>query len=63
MRKDVLGDPDLVEGKCRETIEILGQTGRYFMDAGCQIMAHTPPENVHAMVEAAHKYSPSLGVK
>ena len=56
-----LGDPDLVDQKCRESIDILGQTGRYFMDAGCQILAETPPENVHAMVQAAHKYSPSLG--
>ena len=54
-----LGDPELVDRKCRESIEILGQTGRYFMDAGCQIMPGTPPENVHAMVKSVHKYSPS----
>jgi uroporphyrinogen decarboxylase len=58
-----LGNPELVDRKCRENIEILGQTGRFFMDAGCQIMAHTPHENVHAMVQAARKYSPTISAE
>jgi uroporphyrinogen decarboxylase len=51
-----LGTTDLVTQKCREAIEILGPGGGLILGPGCALPPITPPENIHAMVEAAKKY-------
>ena len=51
-----LGTPELVEEKCKEAIELLGEGGGLIPGPGCALPPTTPPENVHAMIEAAKKY-------
>ena len=51
-----LGTPEMVEEKCIEVIETLGPGGGLILGPGCALPPKTPPENVHAMIEAAHKY-------
>jgi uroporphyrinogen decarboxylase len=54
-----LGTPELVDDLSRQNIETLTEGGgRFFLNAGCDIMAQTPPENVRAMVNAARNYGP-----
>jgi uroporphyrinogen decarboxylase len=49
-----LGTPALVEEKTRELVVIFADTPRLIVNAGCAIPATTPPENLRAMVRAAH---------
>lgn len=51
-----LGTPELVGAKCQEAIEVLAPGGGFILGPGCALPPMTPPENVHAMVEAAKKY-------
>lgn len=51
-----LGDPALVDAKCKEAIAVLGEGGGLILGPGCALPPATPPENVHALVEAAKKY-------
>ncbi|MBW7885013.1 MAG: uroporphyrinogen decarboxylase family protein [Caldilineaceae bacterium] len=51
-----LGTPELVDEKCKEAIEILAPGGGLILGPGCALPPATPPENVHALVEAAKKY-------
>jgi len=51
-----MGTPEQVEEKCKEAIEILGVGGGLILGPGCALPPITPPENVHAMVEAAKKH-------
>ncbi len=51
-----LGTPDLVAEKCKEAIEILAPGGGFILGPGCALPPTTPPENVHALVEAARKW-------
>lgn len=51
-----LGDPDLVDLKSKEAIEVLGANGGLILGPGCALPPATPPENIHALVEAAKKY-------
>ena len=51
-----LGTPELVEEKSKEAIEILGKGGWFILGPGCALPPKTPPENIHAMIEAAKKY-------
>ena len=53
------GNSDMVDEMARKNIEMLGQSGRFFLSGGCGIGRGTPHENIHAMVDAAKKYSPS----
>ncbi len=48
-----LGRPEVVSRKTRELIEIMGQTNRFILNAGCAIPAETPEENLRAMLEVA----------
>lgn len=41
----------------REAIEVISPTGRLIVGPGCALPADTPPENVHALIEAARSYS------
>jgi uroporphyrinogen decarboxylase len=40
----------------REAIEVISPTGRLIVGPGCALPANTPPENVHALIEAARSY-------
>ncbi len=51
-----LGTPELVTEKCREALEILAPGGGLILGPGCALPPLTPPENVHAMIEAAKQY-------
>jgi uroporphyrinogen decarboxylase len=50
------GNPDLVTQTTRETLAILAPGGGLILGPGCSLPAATPPENVHALVETAHRY-------
>jgi uroporphyrinogen-III decarboxylase len=59
------GSPELVMEKSREAIRILGPGGWFILGPGCALPPTTPPENIHAMIEAARKYGvydPSTGL-
>ena len=51
-----LGTPDLVTEKAKEAIDILGADGGLILGPGCALPPKTPPDNVHALIDAAHKY-------
>jgi len=51
-----LGTPNLVTQKCREELEVLMPGGGLILGPGCALPPNTPPENVHAMLEAARQY-------
>jgi uroporphyrinogen decarboxylase len=51
-----LGTPDLVDQKSKEAIEVLGHNGGLILGPGCALPPATPPDNIHALVEAAKKY-------
>lgn len=50
------GVPSLVVTKCREAIEVLAPGGGFILGPGCALPSSTPPENIHALVEAAKQY-------
>ena len=51
-----LGTPGEVRDAVREAIEILAPDGGFILGPGCALGPETPPENIHALVEAAHEY-------
>jgi MtaA/CmuA family methyltransferase len=51
-----LGTPDDVEIAARDAIEVLGAGGGLILGPGCALPPKTPPENIHALMEAAKKY-------
>ncbi|MCP4142615.1 MAG: hypothetical protein GY755_20440 [Chloroflexi bacterium] len=51
-----LGSPELVTQKVREELEILAPGGGLILGPGCALPPKTPVENIHAMIETAHKY-------
>jgi uroporphyrinogen decarboxylase len=52
-----LGTPDEVDAACRELIESCQAGGGLILGPGCALPPNTPADNVHALVEAAKKYS------
>jgi len=50
------GKPDDVDAACRELIELWKPDSGFILGPGCALGARTPPENIHALVEAAKKY-------
>ncbi len=48
--------PAEVEETARQAIQILAPGGEFILGAGCALGFNTPAENIHALVEAAHKY-------
>ena len=48
--------PSIVEEASRQAIEVLAPGGEFILGAGCALGSNTPPENIHALVEAAHKF-------
>ena len=51
-----LGSPADVDAAAKEAIEILGEGGGLILGPGCALPPKTPPENIHALLEAANKY-------
>ena len=51
-----LGTPALVTEKVREELAILADGGGLILGPGCALPPATPFENIHALVEAAHRY-------
>ncbi len=51
-----LGTPGEVEDTVREAIEILAPDSGFILGPGCALGPETPPDNVHALVEAAHRF-------
>ena len=45
-----------VEAAARQAIEILAPGGGFILGPGCALGYDTPPDNIHALVEAAPKY-------
>jgi uroporphyrinogen decarboxylase len=50
-----LGDAALIEEKVREEMDILAPGGEFIAGPGCALPTMTPPENVHTLIEAAHR--------
>lgn len=50
------GKPEIVTEKVREELTILGPGGGLILGPGCALPPTTPVANVHALVEAAHRY-------
>ncbi len=50
------GTPDLVAEKVGEELAVLAPGGGLILGPGCALAPETPPENVHALIEAGHRY-------
>lgn len=50
------GTPQDVDDACREVIEVLAPDYGFILGPGCAMGSETPPDNIHALVEAAKKY-------
>ena len=50
------GTPESVRAETARVIDILGTAGRLLISSGCDMSPDTPPENMMAMVEAAHAH-------
>jgi len=51
-----LGTPELVTEKVRQELAILAPGGWLILGPGCALPPRTPPENIHALVEAASRF-------
>ena len=51
-----LGKPDEVDAACHELIDISSPGGGFILSPGCAMAPASPPDNVHALVEAAKKW-------
>lgn len=49
-------DPGEVEAAAQEAIEIVAPGGEFILGPGCALGADTPADNIHALIQAAHKY-------
>jgi uroporphyrinogen-III decarboxylase len=49
-------DPGVVLSAAREAIEILAPGGGFILGPGCALGYDTPPDNLHAIVEAARRF-------
>lgn len=54
------GTPQEVDDACRNTIEIMAPDSGFILGPGCAMGPETPPDNIHALVEAAQKYGKYL---
>lgn len=48
--------PEQVLEKSREALAILAPGGEFILGPGCAMPATTPDDNIHALIEAAHRY-------
>lgn len=51
-----LGTPGEIEDEVREAIEILAPDSGFIIGPGCALGPETPADNIHVLIEAAHKY-------
>ena len=51
-----LGTPGQIEDAVREAIEIAAPDSGFIIGPGCALGPETPPENIHALIEAAHEF-------
>jgi len=51
-----LGTPEHVRQKVREELEVLAPGGGLILGPGCALPATTPAENIHTLIETAHRY-------
>jgi uroporphyrinogen decarboxylase len=51
-----MGTPSAVEDEVREAIAILAPDSGFIIGPGCALGPETPSDNIHALIEAAHKY-------
>jgi MtaA/CmuA family methyltransferase len=51
-----LGTPGEVRDAVRAAIEILAPDSGFILGPGCALGPETPPDHLHALVEAAHEY-------
>ncbi len=49
------GTPELVTQTVIETLAVLAPGGGLILGPGCALPSATPPENVHALIESAHR--------
>jgi len=50
------GTPEQVTTEARNAIEVLAPGGEFILGPGCALGSDTPDTNVHALIEAAHRY-------
>jgi uroporphyrinogen decarboxylase len=50
------GTPEVVRQTTKEALEILAPGGGLILGPGCALPPKTPPANIHAMIETAHRY-------
>jgi uroporphyrinogen decarboxylase len=50
------GTVEQVRAAAGELIRIWKPGGRFILNSGCAIPPGTPPENIHALVRAAHEF-------
>lgn len=50
------GTPALVEETTKATLAVLAPGGGLILGPGCALPPKTPPANIHAMIETAHRY-------
>jgi len=50
------GTPELVIEKVKEELEVLAPGGGLILGPGCALSPETSFDNIHAMIEAAHRY-------
>lgn len=55
------GPQDTILEECIEYIQTVGKKGGYILSEGFGLMAGTPPENIHTMVEASRRAGDSIG--
>lgn len=51
-----LGSRETVVETSRQTLEVLAPGGGLIFGPGCALPAATPPENIHALIETAHRF-------
>jgi MtaA/CmuA family methyltransferase len=51
-----LGMTDLVTKKVKEELGVLAPGGGLILGPGCALPPITPPENIHTLIETAHRY-------
>jgi len=55
--KNAFSTPAEIEEQAKASIEKgMGKKGNFVLSSGCMTLAEVPPENIKAMVNAAHKY-------
>jgi uroporphyrinogen decarboxylase len=50
------GTPEQVTQKVCEELEILAPGGGLILGPGCALSPQTPHENIHTLIESAHRY-------